>query len=225
MASLRAQNLCKSFDRDGTSVSVLAGVDLTVEAGECVSIVGVSGVGKSTLLHCLGGLERPTAGQVWINDDDLFRLSDGRRAAIRNREVGFVFQFHHLLSDFTAIENVILPQLLAGVARPEAEERAQQLLSRVGLAARIDHRPGELSGGEQQRVAIARALACTPGILLSDEPTGNLDEDTASAVHDLLLELNGEFGTTLVYVTHNTEFAATARRRLRLHHGLLEELG
>jgi len=225
VASLRAENLCKTFDRDGTSVSVLAGIDVAIEAGECVSIVGVSGVGKSTLLHCLGGLERPTAGQVWIGDDDLFRLSDGRRAAIRNREVGFVFQFHHLLSDFTAVENVVLPQLLRGMARAEAEERAQELLRRVGLTARADHRPGELSGGEQQRVAIARALACGPGILLSDEPTGNLDEDTAMAVHDLLLTLNAELGTTLVYVTHNTEFAATARRRLRLHHGLVEEIG
>jgi lipoprotein-releasing system ATP-binding protein len=225
VATLRAENLCKSFERDGASVVVLAGVDLSIDAGECVSIVGVSGVGKSTLLHCLGGLERPTAGQVWIGDEDLFAASDGRRAAIRNREVGFVFQFHHLLSDFTAVENVVLPQLLRGSERPAAEERARELLQRVGLGERADHRPGELSGGEQQRVAIARALACRPGILLSDEPTGNLDEDTAMAVHDLLLTLNAELGTTLVYVTHNTEFAATARRRLRLHHGLIEELG
>jgi lipoprotein-releasing system ATP-binding protein len=170
-------------------------------------------------------LERPTTGQVWIGDDELFGLSDGRRAAIRNREIGFVFQFHHLLSDFTAVENVVLPQLLRGTGRPEAEARAQELLQRVGLGPRVEHRPGELSGGEQQRVAIARALACRPGILLSDEPTGNLDEDTAMAVHDLLLTLNAELGTTLVYVTHNTEFAATARRRLRLHHGLIEEIG
>jgi len=203
---------------------VLSGVNVVIEAGECVSIVGVSGVGKSTLLHCLGGLERPSGGRVWIDSEDLYGLSDGRRAVIRNREIGFVFQFHHLLADFTAVENVVLPQLLGGTDRSVAHVRALELLQRVGLAARAGHRPGELSGGEQQRVAIARALACRPGILLTDEPTGNLDEATAVAVHDLLLTLNEEIGTTLVYVTHNPEFAATARRRLRLHLGRLEEV-
>jgi lipoprotein-releasing system ATP-binding protein len=224
LTSLRAQDLSKSFDRDGTPLQVLSGVDVSIAAGECVSIVGVSGVGKSTLLHCLGGLERPSAGRVWIGSEDLYQLSDSRRAAIRNREIGFVFQFHHLLADFTAVENVVLPQLLGGADRSVAHARARELLQRVGLAARADHRPGELSGGEQQRVAIARALACRPGILLTDEPTGNLDEATAVAVHELLLTLNEEFGTTLVYVTHNPEFAATARRRLRLHLGRLEEV-
>lgn len=224
MTTLRAQDLSKSFDRDGTPLQVLNGVDVTIASGECVSIVGASGVGKSTLLHCLGGLERPSNGQVWIGSEDLYRLSDGRRATIRNREIGFVFQFHHLLADFTAVENVVLPQLLGGAEWSVARARALDLLQRVGLAARADHRPGELSGGEQQRVAIARALACRPGILLTDEPTGNLDEATAVAVHDLLLTLNEELGTTLVYVTHNPEFAATARRRLRLHLGRLEEL-
>jgi lipoprotein-releasing system ATP-binding protein len=224
LTSLRAQDLSKSFDRDGTPLQVLSGVDVSIAAGECVSIVGVSGVGKSTLLHCLGGLERPSRGSVWIGSEDLYRLSDSRRAAIRNREIGFVFQFHHLLADFTAVENVVLPQLLGGADWSAAQSRALELLQRVGLAARAGHRPGELSGGEQQRVAIARALACRPGILLTDEPTGNLDEATAMAVHDLLLTLNEELGTTLVYVTHNPEFAATARRRLRLHLGRLEEV-
>jgi lipoprotein-releasing system ATP-binding protein len=224
LASLRAQDLTKCFDRDGASLLVLDGVNVSIEAGECVSIVGVSGVGKSTLLHCLGGLERPSSGRVWVGSDDLYEVSDGRRATVRNREIGFVFQFHHLLADFTAVENVVLPQLLGGVERSVAIARALDLLQRVGLAGRAEHRPGELSGGEQQRVAIARALACGPGILLTDEPTGNLDEATAMAVHDLLLGLNKELGTTLVYVTHNPEFAATARRRLRLHLGRLEEV-
>ncbi|MGD2063473.1 MAG: ABC transporter ATP-binding protein [Nitrospirota bacterium] len=224
LASLRAQDLSKSFDRDGTPLTVLSGVDVSIEAGECVSIVGVSGVGKSTLLHCLGGLERPSSGRVWLGSEDLYGLSDGRRATLRNREIGFVFQFHHLLADFTAVENVVLPQLIGGEDRAVAHARALELFRRVGLADRTEHRPGELSGGEQQRVAIARALACRPGILLTDEPTGNLDEATAVAVHDLLLSLNEELGTTLVYVTHNPEFAATARRRLRLHLGRLEEM-
>jgi len=222
VATLRAENLCKRFERDGAALEVLHGVEVTLEAGECVSIVGVSGAGKSTLLHCLGGLERPTNGTVWLGDDDLYHLRDRRRAALRNREVGFVFQFHHLLSDFTALENVAMPMRLGSASARRAEARARELLERVGLSERIDHRPGELSGGEQQRVAIARALACEPSILLTDEPTGNLDEETAAAVHALLLSLNRELNTTLVYVTHNAAFAATAERQLRLHRGRLE---
>jgi len=222
VATLRAENLTKRFERDGAALEVLHGVEVTLEAGECVSIVGVSGAGKSTLLHCLGGLERPTEGTVWLGDDDLYRLRDRRRARLRNQEVGFVFQFHHLLSDFTALENVAMPLRLAGRGVGAAEGRARELIDRVGLAERIDHRPGELSGGEQQRVAIARALACKPSILLTDEPTGNLDEETAAAVHALLLSLNRELNTTLIYVTHNPTFAATAERQLRLHRGRLE---
>lgn len=222
MATLRAENLCMRYARDGAILEVLRGVEVTLEAGECVSIVGVSGAGKSTLLHCLGGLERPTAGQVWLGDDELYGLGDRRRARLRNREVGFVFQFHHLLADFTALENVAMPLRLAGRGVAAALGRARELLDRVGLGARVDHRPGELSGGEQQRVAIARALACEPSILLTDEPTGNLDEETAATVHQLLLSLNRELHTTLVYVTHNPTFAATAERQLRLHGGRLE---
>ncbi len=225
VAVLRAENLWKRFERDGAVLEVLRGIDVALEPGECVSIVGVSGAGKSTLLHCLGGLEEPSEGRVWLGEADLYRLSDRRRSAVRNREVGFVFQFHHLLSDFTALENVVLPQRLGGADPARAERRARELLERVGLGERLDHRPGELSGGEQQRVAIARALACEPSILLTDEPTGNLDEETAVAVHELLLSLNRELGTTLVYVTHNAAFAATAPRQLRLHHGRLEPAG
>ncbi len=201
---------------------MLSGVELCVRPGESVAIVGESGVGKSTLLHLLGGLERPTSGAVRVAGFDLARGSDREVAAFRRRAVGFVFQFHHLLPDFTALENVMLPCRIGGVGLREAERRARAVLERVGLAERLDHRPGELSGGEQQRVAVARAVVHRPAVVLADEPTGNLDPHTGAEVQRLLLELNREFGVTFVVVTHSERFAAAMGRTLRLAEGRLE---
>jgi lipoprotein-releasing system ATP-binding protein len=206
---------------DGHRVVVLDGLDLTVAPGEVVAIIGQSGVGKSTLLHILGTLDRPTGGRVFFEGQDVFALDEKQQAAFRNRSIGFVFQFHHLLPDFDAVENVMMPALIQGVRRSEAYARARALLERVGLGDRLDHRPGQLSGGELQRVAIARALVQSPKALLADEPTGNLDPATAAEVHQLLLELNRERGTTLVLVTHNEELARLAHRSLRLYQGRL----
>jgi len=212
--------LCKVYG-DGHRVVVLDGLDLTVAPGEVVAIIGQSGVGKSTLLHILGTLDRPTGGRVFFEGQDVFALDEKQQAAFRNRSIGFVFQFHHLLPDFDAVENVMMPALIQGVRRSEAYARARALLERVGLGDRLDHRPGQLSGGELQRVAIARALVQSPKALLADEPTGNLDPATAAEVHQLLLELNRERGTTLVLVTHNEELARLAHRSLRLYQGRL----
>jgi len=197
----------------------LTGLDLEIGAGERVAIVGESGVGKSTLLHILGTLDRPTSGEVWFDDENLVTKSDHELAHFRNREVGFIFQFHHLLPDFTAIENVMMPALIAGVAWEAARRRATDLLERVGLSSRIDHKPGELSGGEQQRVAVARALIQEPRVVLADEPTGNLDPTTGAGVQDLLIELNRERRMTLVVVTHNAALAGAMDRTLRLAGG------
>ena len=221
-ARIEASGLVKEF-RDGPrTVRVLRGVDVVVAAGETIAIVGESGVGKSTLLHILGGLERPTSGKVRIGDSDIAGLSDRDMARFRSREVGFVFQFHHLLPDFTALENVMMPCLIAGDAPAVASEKARATLDRVGLADRLTHRPGELSGGEQQRVAVARAVVHRPAVVLADEPTGNLDPATGDEVEHLLIDLNREAGITCVVVTHSDRLAAAMDRKLRLADGRLE---
>jgi len=221
--TLVAEALVKRFiGGDGTPIEVLSGVDLEVRAGETVAITGESGTGKSTLLHVLGGLDRPTSGEVRIGEDRVGKLDDPALARLRNRRVGFVFQFHHLLREFTALENVAMPQLIAGVAANEANGRARELLERVGLAHRLDHRPGQLSGGEQQRVAVARALANRPLLLLADEPSGNLDTETSQRLHDLLFEVSRDQATAMILVTHDPHLAARAGRELRLAHGQLE---
>jgi lipoprotein-releasing system ATP-binding protein len=193
-----------------------------VEPGERLGIIGESGIGKSTLLHLLGGLDRPSAGTVRIGDTDLNECDDRELANLRNHRIGFVFQFHHLLGDFTAQENVMMPSLIAGASPEEAARRSRELLARVGLEDRLSHRPGELSGGEQQRVAVARAIVRSPALVLADEPTGNLDPQTAAEVEDLLRELNREQGLTLVVVTHSERLAREMDRCLRLRGGKLE---
>lgn len=206
---------------DGGIVRVLTGVDLAVSRGEMVAIVGASGAGKSTFLHVLGALERPSAGVVRLAGTDVSRLSDDALAALRNRTVGFVFQFHHLLREFSAVENVMFPLRIAGVAPSEARARAEALLERVGMASRRHHRPSELSGGEQQRAAVARALAAEPAVLLADEPSGNLDQGNAERLHELFSALASEMGLGLVVVTHNMALAALADRTLSLEEGKL----
>lgn len=206
---------------EGRDIRVLRGVDLHVAAGETVAIIGPSGTGKSTLLHLLGGLDRPTDGDVRWAGDSLAELSSLQLATARNRYVGFVFQFHHLLRDFSALENVMIPQLMGGSGRREAEARAREILAQVGLSERLSHRPGKLSGGEQQRVAVARALANEPPLLLADEPSGNLDVETSERLHNLLFELVDAHQSALIVVTHNMGLAARADRMLRLESGVL----
>ncbi|MBX9927527.1 MAG: ABC transporter ATP-binding protein [Gemmatimonadaceae bacterium] len=219
---LAGRDVVKRFvGGDGGVVSVLDGVALEVTRGEMVAIVGASGAGKSTLLHLLGALERPDAGSITLQGVDVRTLDDDALAAHRNRTVGFVFQFHHLLREFSALENVMMPLRIAGWSVPRARERAEALLERVGLAARRAHRPTELSGGEQQRAAVARALAIAPPLLLADEPSGNLDHNNAERLHDLLTELTAEFGLAAVVVTHNRSLAARAQRVLLLEDGQL----
>jgi lipoprotein-releasing system ATP-binding protein len=217
---LQAVELSKSFG-EGQRLRVLTDLDFEVAAGESVAIVGQSGVGKSTLLHVLGSLDRPNAGKVFFDGIDIFSLSDREQAEFRNREIGFIFQFHHLLQDFTALENVMMPQLIRGITPPVAERAARQVLEQVGLADRLTHKPGELSGGEQQRVAVARAIVQSPRAVLADEPTGNLDPETGAEVHSLLMELNRNHQITLVVVTHNQELAGMMDRTLHLEHGRL----
>jgi lipoprotein-releasing system ATP-binding protein len=202
-------------------VPVLRGLDLAVRAGEMLAVIGASGVGKSTLLHVLGTLDRPEAGTVVFEGDDLFQLPEHRLREFRNRTLGFVFQFHHLLPEFSALENVMMPLLIGRVPTREARAVAGRLLEELGLTERADHRPGALSGGEQQRVAVARALARSPRALLADEPSGNLDRETGERLHALLRRLNRERGITLVVVTHNERLAAACDRVLRLEAGVL----
>lgn len=205
----------------GNEIHVLRGLDLSVEAGETIAVVGPSGAGKSTLLHILGGLDLPSAGSVRLGGRDLASLTDADLAALRNRYVGFVFQFHHLLRDFTALENVMMPLRIGGVAEAIAEQGARALLEQVGLAERLYHRPSKLSGGEQQRVAVARALAAEPPVLLADEPSGNLDIETSERLHDALFDLVRRHGTALVVVTHNPSLARRTDRILSLDGGVL----
>jgi lipoprotein-releasing system ATP-binding protein len=220
---VHAQAIEKSYDDGPAVVCVLRNLDLEVQAGERIAIVGASGVGKSTLLHLLGALDRPTSGSLRFDGADLLARSEAELAAFRNGEVGFVFQFHHLLADFTALENVMLPALIGGESFRSARARATDLLERVGLGPRLHHRPGELSGGEQQRVAVARAVSRKPRLLLADEPTGNLDPATGDDVQALLLALNREHGAALVVATHNDRLAAVMDRTLRLADGRLHE--
>jgi lipoprotein-releasing system ATP-binding protein len=213
------RKLQKTFRHMGKELTVLRGIDLDLEAGEVVAIVGQSGAGKSTLLHILGTLDLPTAGTVKIAGIDITKLGSGALADLRNKSVGFVFQFHHLLPEFDALENVMMPGLIAGRSRKELEPIATKLLDEVGLATRATHRPGELSGGEQQRVALARALLLNPKLLLADEPTGNLDSATSAAIHDLFFQINKNHGTTVVIVTHNLELARSMPRVVTLRDG------
>ena len=216
-----AAAISKSYRTAAGEVPVLRGLDLEVPEGEMLAITGASGVGKSTLLHVLGTLDRPDAGSLWLAGEEVLSLSEARRCEFRNRTLGFVFQFHHLLPEFTALENVAMPLLVGRRPLAEARARARELLRELGLEEREDHRPGALSGGEQQRVAVARALAASPRALLADEPTGNLDRATGARLHELLRGLVSERGLTVIVVTHNEELAAGCDRALRLEGGCL----
>jgi lipoprotein-releasing system ATP-binding protein len=216
---IELRGLVKTFRHNGIQVEVLTGVDLDIRQSETLAVVGASGVGKSTLLHILGTLERPSAGQVHWDGENVFTLDDRSLAAFRNRKVGFVFQFHHLLVEFNALENVMMPALIARLPQPVAREQAEAILVRVGLKERLTHRVSTLSGGEQQRVAVARALVLNPEVLLADEPTGNLDPKSGARVQELILELNRERGLTSVIVTHNLELARILDRQITLLDG------
>jgi lipoprotein-releasing system ATP-binding protein len=221
MAFVTVRGLNKYYVTGDTRLHVLRDLDLTVEHGEMVAIMGASGVGKSTLLHVLGGLDTIDSGEVRVGEHDIASMNDDARVAFRNRHIGFVFQFHHLLPEFTAIENAMMPLRIARASVAEARPKADALLRRVGLGDRLEHRPGMLSGGEQQRVAVSRALVMQPSLLLADEPTGDLDEATADALHQLLRDMHGEFGLTAIIATHNPRLAAQCDRTMRLEGGKL----
>lgn len=220
---LEARGLCKHFlSGDGSELRILQGVELRMEPGEVVAVIGASGVGKSTLLHLLGALDRPTAGDVLVGGRSLSQMDQESLAAVRNQHIGFVFQFHHLLRDFSALENVAFPRRIGGASESDANDRARDLLASVGLSNRLGHLPTQLSGGEQQRVAVARALANDPLIVLADEPSGNLDASTSQELHELLFRLRAEKGTSMVLVTHNLDLARQSDRVLELRNGVLE---
>ena len=223
MPLLQVQNVSKTYPTAAGPLEVLANATLDVDAGEVVAIVGESGTGKSTLLHLIGALDRPTSGSVLVDGEDIFRKSDEALARFRNERIGFIFQFHHLLPEFTALENVTMPALIRGRRMKDAMPRARELLDLQGLSHRLDHRPSQLSGGEQQRVAVARALMNEPSLVLADEPTGNLDIKTADVLHDEILRLSSELGQTFIIVTHNPALADLADRVLRLEAGRLVE--
>jgi len=216
---IKVSKLNKTFIKDGKRIEVLKDLDLDVQRGESLSIVGASGAGKSTLIHILGTLDHPTSGEVIIGGSDVFRWDGGKLAAFRNRMIGFVFQFHHLLPEFSSLENTMMPALIGGMAGRKAKEKAETVLKEVGLGDRLAHKPGELSGGEQQRVAVARALVMEPEIILADEPTGNLDTETGRRIEDMLISLNRERGITLVVVTHNASLAQRMSRSIGLQDG------
>jgi len=219
---IQATGISRGFRQGPKRVQVLSGVDIQVPAGTSMAIVGASGAGKSTLLHILGGLDKPEEGEVLVDGQSLWQLSDRERSDIRNSRMGFIYQFHHLLPEFTALENVAMPLLIRGETTADAARRATDLLEKVGLGNRLDHKPGELSGGERQRAAVARALVGNPGCVLGDEPTGNLDERTANQVFEQLLELNTELNTSLILVTHDMRLAARMNQRFELHLGSLK---
>lgn len=219
--ALRATHLVKTYKEGGRDIQVLRDVSLEVQHGEMVAILGASGSGKSTLLHTLGLLDRPLSGSVFVNGECADDLSEGQRSQLRNRSLGFVYQFHHLLSEFSALDNVAMPLIVRRETRSLARQQAQLVLEQVGLAQRVDHYPGQLSGGERQRVALARALVTRPACVLADEPTGNLDRHTASSMFDLLVRMNQDFGTAFAIVTHDNALAALAHRQLHMEEGQL----
>jgi len=221
-ALLEVVDLCKSYQSGDRVVDVLSGISLQIRSGEIIALVGASGAGKSTLMHIMGALDRPSSGTVRYMGEDLFRKSERQLATFRNSSIGFVFQFHHLLPEFTALENVMMPALINGLARGEAMSRAASLLDEVGLKQRVSHKPGELSGGEQQRVAVARALVMGPKLLLADEPTGNLDMKTSESIHQLFTDLHASRGLTVLVVTHNEKLAARTDRQIRLLDGKIQ---
>ncbi|MGQ9636976.1 MAG: ABC transporter ATP-binding protein [Thermodesulfobacteriota bacterium] len=222
---IRVEQLYKSFGNGIKRVEALKGIDLTFYQGESVAIVGASGAGKTTLLHILGTIDRPTSGKVFYEGKDIFTLNEKELAHFRNREIGFVFQFHHLLPEFNALENTMMPCLIQGIPKKEASIRAEAILALVGLQERLTHKPGELSGGEQQRVAVARALVLEPKVLLADEPTGNLDTKTGESIFKLLRELNQKKGVTLIMVTHNLKLASELPRQIHLKDGRVNHVG